>query len=116
MSVKKMVECDTNKLYPLLKQRGLKPSQVSRDIGFGSDYLANAVQRKRISESAALLLDKLYNIKADEYTFDKEEPKKQEVKQENLESKHLGDMTDKELYRLIYSACYHGVKKALESN
>ena len=58
------------KLYDALNKRGLTPTEASKEIGFGRDYLSNAVCTGYISARGALYLDKFFSIKPEDYQPD----------------------------------------------
>ena len=72
-------------------------------------YISDVVRRKTILRHAVVFLHKNYNIELKDYEAVQEEKKADKPKREERAMK---DMTDKQMYQLIYSAVYHAVKKA----
>lgn len=58
------------KLYDELKRRGLTPSEASKEIGFGPEYISNAACVGEMSARGALYLKKFFNITPEDYRPD----------------------------------------------
>ena len=91
------------------KKRNLVKGDVSEEMGHNRNYISDVVRRKTIPRHAVVFLHKNYNIELKDYEAVQEEKKADKPKREERAMK---DMTDKQMYQLIYSAVYHAVKKA----
>lgn len=104
------IKIDSNKLRKELYSRGLNAGLVSQEMGHGKNYFSDSFRRGTHSKHAVIYLDNTYNIKLHYYQADSEKIKteEQKTKKENL----FSEMTDKQVYQLMYSAFYHACKKA----
>lgn len=96
------VNVDNEKLHKEIERRGLKITQMSREMGYGKSTLGEAARSGKMKYTQALLLERLYNIKPEEYAPTAESSGGAEVSQTNAN----------ELYTTIYAAVYNAVKQA----
>lgn len=61
------VNVDNEKLHKEIERRGLKITQMSREMGYGKSTLGEAARSGKMKYTQALLLERLYNIKPEEY-------------------------------------------------
>lgn len=104
-----VIKIDPDKLTKEFEKRNLIKGDVSEAMGHNRNYMADTIRRKTISKHAVVFLHKNYNIDLKDYEVIQEEKREENPKREEV---FLKDMTDKQIYRLIYSAVYHAVKKA----
>ena len=98
-----VIQIDPDKLMKEFEKRNLIKGDVSEEMGHNRNYISDVVRRKTIPRHAVVFLHKNYNIDLKDYGV---------IQEEKREERALKDMTDKQMYRLIYSAVYHAVKKA----
>lgn len=103
------IKINSEKLRKILIQRGLTAGNVSYEMGHGRNYFSDSFRRGSLSRHAVVYLENKYNIKLEDYEAVQEEKREERSKREE---RVLKDMTDKQMYQLIYSAVYHAVKKA----
>lgn len=109
--MKKFVKFDSEELYKIFKERGLQCTKLAKEMGVNSSYFSNARTRGTINEMAVNLLEAKYNIPRSRYVIVEEQKK-----EEDNDVKKRTNITEemkKELYEILYSAVYEGVKKAL---
>ena len=104
-----VIQIDPDKLTKEFKKRNLVKDDVSEEMGHNRNYISDVVRRKTITGHAVVFLHKNYNIELKDYEAVQEEKREERSKREE---RVLKDMTDKQMYQLIYSAVYHAVKKA----
>lgn len=103
------IKINSEKLRKILIERGLNARDVSYEMGHGRNYFSDSFRRGNLSRHAVVYLENKYNIKLEDYEAVQEEKREERHKREE---RALKDMTDKQMYQLIYSAVYHAVKKA----
>lgn len=64
---------DKARIQECFDKRGLKQSDVSHEIGYERGYITNSILEGRFTKTAAILLEKLYNIKPEDYKPDEVE-------------------------------------------
>ena len=106
MAKKKLVLVDREKLYAELKKRGVTPSQAAEEFGYARNYIHNAACVGKMNETCAVLLERVYGIKREDY-----KPCNNVVEPVS-ESKSNKFDYDK-LYQTIYAATYHAYRQAL---
>ena len=104
-----VIQIDPDKLTKEFEKRNLIKGDVSEEMGHNRNYISDVVRRKTIPRHAVVFLHKNYNIELKDYEAVQEEKREERSKREE---RVLKDMTDKQMYQLIYSAVYHAVKKA----
>ena len=104
-----VIKIDPDKLTKEFEKRSLVKGDVSEAMGHNRNYMSDTIRRKTISKHAVVFLHKNYNIELKDYGVTQEEKREENPKPEEV---FLKDMTDKQMYRLMYSAVYHAVKKA----
>lgn len=107
MSKMNMIKIDKDRLYAELRKRGVRTADVSREFGFNPSYIANCADRGRVTNTTALLLERIYGIKREAY-----EAVDAPVEIAQPEIKSDGIDHDK-LYQTIYTAVYHAYKQVL---
>lgn len=107
-----MKKIDGKKLSNELQKRGLTKAGASKELGYSSVFMNNACARNVINTPATLLLEKLYNIKYEDYAPDKEEESAVEPVKTVHEEPVISDDFYNKMYKLVYSAVYEAVKKA----
>lgn len=85
----KMISCG-RKLADVLKKRGLGQEEVSKTIGYSDNYISSCIAYKRISVSAAKLLELEYRITPDMYADEPEKEKPTEIDMKILAAKLEG--------------------------
>ena len=104
-----VIKIDPDKLTKEFEKRNLIKGDVSEAMGHNRNYMSDTIRKKTISKHAVVFLHKYYNIDLKDYEAVQEEKREERHKREE---RVLKDMTDKQMYQLIYSAVYHAVKKA----
>jgi len=107
-----VIKIDPDKLTKEFEKRNLMKGDVSEEMGHNRNYFADIIRRGTIPKPAVVFLMKNYNISPEEYTPDEKKAEEHPEKKQKPEEVFLKDMTDKQAYRLIYSAVYHAVKRA----
>ena len=110
-----MKAIDGKKLSNELQKRGLTKAGVSQELGYSPVFVNNVCARNVINTPATLLLEKLYNIKYEDYAPDKEEnvaELSESVSKETKETPVIPEDFYDKMYQMIYSAVYEAVKKA----
>ena len=104
------IKINSEKLRRELTSRGLNAGLVSYEMGHGRNYFSDSFRRGTLSRHAVVYLENKYNIKLKDYQaeFEKENNKDQQFQKEVL----FSEMTNKQVYQLMYSAFYHACKKA----
>ena len=96
------VKVDNEKFHKELRRRGLQITVISREMGYGKSTIGEAVRGGKLKQTQAILMEKLYNIKPEDYAPTEEISGGAEVPQVNYN----------EIYKTIYSAVYNAVKQA----
>ena len=106
-----MIKIDGDKLYQQIKERGLTPAKICRDVGVNSGYFSNAKFRSSMANMMIVLLESRYGIPRDTYVVtEEEEVNVVEVVQHD---DFFSDENQQKLYKLVYSAVYNAMKRAL---
>jgi hypothetical protein len=108
MAKKKLVFVDREKLYAELKKRGVTPSRAADEFGYARNYIHNAASVGKLNETCAVLLERVYGIKREDY---KPCDKVVEPVEPVSESKSNKFDYDK-LYQTIYEATYNAYRQA----
>ena len=108
MSGKKMVAIDKEKLQKCFKRRGVTQAEVQRIIGVGTTYFSSSFETNRISVLVADALEAKFNIKKEEYV-----PEEVTVPVNESVTPVLTADDWEHLYKVIYSATYEAMKRAL---
>lgn len=112
----KTIEIDGKKLREIFKERALSLSEVSVALGLEESYFSKQTNKGRISLLVAVALETRFGIPRNLYEIVQEiksEPKKDEVLVTH--DFELNKEVAQQLYRIIYSATYEAMRKALES-
>lgn len=107
-----MKTIDGKKLNNELRKRELTKAGVSQELGYSPVFISNACARNVINTPATLLLEKLYNIKYEDYAPDKEENESELNESVSKEVSVIPEDFYDKMYQMIYSAVYEAVKKA----
>ncbi len=106
-----MIKIDSDKLYQQIKERGLTPVKICRDVGVNTGYFSNAKSRGTIANMMIVLLESRYGIPRDTYVVtEEEEVNVVEVVQHD---DFFSEENQQKLYKLVYSAVYNAMKRAL---
>lgn len=97
-----LLAVDVQRFKTALRTRGLNMSSVSREMGFSDSYLNKVTIRSEISKTAAILLERCYNIKPEEYIV-------RDEKESTQEAVNYDDM-----YKVVYDAVYKAMKMAIK--
>ena len=92
--------------------RKLFMSEVSEKCGFEKSYFSKCIREGKIGKPAVTLLDRMYNIKFEDYRID-DVREMQKTESSDSESLAITEEVSKVLYDIIYSAVYEAMKKAL---
>lgn len=107
---------DSEKLNEQLDRRGLRRSKVSLEIGYASSYISNVINEGYINKPTMVMLERLYNIKPEEYIF--KEPIEEVAEGQAPEAEQAAETPQKIeidldiFYQTVYSAVYQAVKMA----
>lgn len=97
------------KLRKEFEARKLKMCYVSEECGFEKSYFSKCARENKIGKPAIALLDRMYNIRLDDYDVE-DETRTESI---NTTEPVLTEEVSKALYDIIYSSVYEAVKKAL---
>lgn len=61
------VKVDDEKFRKELKRRGLHITAISKEMGYGKSSISEAIRRGKLHQTQALLIEKMYNIKPEDY-------------------------------------------------
>ena len=111
MATRRMYEIDGVKLREELKKRNLTGKQVETECGFGISVINHYIRDNRISKMAVEILRMKYNILFDDYKIDEVKPESPVTEVVQVSSINEDDW--KQLYKVIYSATYEAMKRAL---
>lgn len=101
------INIDPNKLRAELTMRNLKLRTACEAMGYSKQALNDVLKRGHIGKPMATMLDKLFNIKIDDYKL---YPEPEDAENEPILA---SDGLDYEkLYKTIYAAVYNAVKQA----
>lgn len=106
------IEINPDKFNLILAQRGLKKGDLAEEMGHGRNYFSDIIRRRTMSRPAVVYLQRHYNIDPKEYQAVEEEPV--ENTKDSKPEIPVTELTDKQLYRVIYCAVYHATKRAME--
>lgn len=109
------IKIDGQKLRDIFKKRGLYMRDVSRTCGYEDCYFSKAVNNHKMSKTASIVLQDRYKIYPDDYAPDKDVvPVEVETVIESVKPEPvISEDTAKLLHKIIYSAVYEAMKKAL---
>lgn len=72
MARKITLPVDPEKMRGAFARRDLQFAETSRELGYDSGYISGCLNERKITKTAALLLEQLYNISAEEYMPDQQ--------------------------------------------
>ena len=108
------VKVDIDKFHDIFKKRGLTMKEASLTCGLPPSYFSNHTTKNgALAKSAVILLEKVYNIKPEEYAVFESEPEVEE-KNEQIVIQKSAEIDYKRLYHTIYKATYDSTMKAHE--
>lgn len=74
---------DFDRLDEILKEKGVTKAELSRRCGYYTEYVSKHVFReKRLTQTVANTLEKVYGVSTNEYTYKKEEESTRNDKEE----------------------------------
>lgn len=109
---KNMIVIDGEKLRNVLKNREIAQHEVSRALGYSSNYLNTCLKTGKVRKNVIEYLWREHDIKPILFVPTKEPEKKEEKNDIQTISEMPSDEFFKELHKVIYSAVYEAVKKA----
>ena len=118
MPYKTTVPVNGDKLKLCLLKKGLRSSEVSREMGFAQNYLSDAARRGQMSGACAVMLENMYGIPLKDYKAElvmiPEEPEPEPEEHEAPTAFAWNPPIEfwTALYNHIFSAVYEAVKKA----
>lgn len=80
----KYIEIDGSKLAALLRQAHITQCAASREIGFCSNYLTNAICKGKISPISAKMLEAKYAIKLNDYRVMEDKPEQAPIEEKTI--------------------------------
>lgn len=104
-----VVVINGEKLRKEFEARKLKMCHVSEECGFAKSYFSQCARQCRIGKPAIALLDRMYNIRLDDY--DVEGGTRTELVNDTPFT--FTEEVSKALYDIIYSSVYEAVRRAL---
>lgn len=105
---KRGIDIDGQVLRKYIELLGKSLSQVSKELGYNGSFMSKCIRTNRLPKSAAIMIEKLYNIPLVSY-------EKPEMSQQIVEDHHEQETSDIDYQKLgdvIYNAVYEAVKKA----
>ena len=106
------VYIDGERLRAELEKRQLKQTIVSCQIGYEASYLNKCITFNKIARPAINLLQINYGISFDDYKRIEEETKEPQMV-EVVQQIGFSEEEQRILYKIIYSAVYEAMKRAL---
>lgn len=107
-----MIKIDGDKLYEQFKERGITPAKICKDIGVNGGYFSNAKHRGSLANMMIVLLESRYGIPRECYVI-KEEVEPTVVEVVTANNDFFSEENQQKLYKLVYSAMYSAMKRAL---
>lgn len=109
---------DCEKLKKELTRRGLTLAEASREIGRASSYLNHHTNEGYTNKSTIMILEKMFNLSYDAYKLEvpEQKPEQLETPEDQLKGQmtfQLPTMTKDEFWKVIYTATYEAMKKAI---
>lgn len=101
------INIDPDKLRTELAMRNLKLRTACAAMGYSKQALNDVLKRGHIGKPMATMLDKLFNIKIDDYKL-----RPETRTEEKQETEKQPAINYSELYKTIYSAVFNAVKQA----
>jgi len=106
-----------DKLYQAFKKRNLTASEFSIELGYSKWFIAKSADRGTFTQAVVMMLDKIYNIKPEDYAPDPEPVEEwdplAEIKPVPVqEARELIDY--EKLSAVICEAIYQALKKVRE--
>lgn len=98
-----MEAIDPAKLRAEIEKRGMTAIQMSKEMGFANGFMSNCMIRGTMHRSAVTMMGRLYGIDPDSIRPEGDPPDK-------------GWADPDMLHKVIYSAVYKAVKKALDGS
>lgn len=112
--ISKMIKINGEMLRKAIYDRGLVPSNISKEMGFNSCYISHAYNEGVISPAVYRMLDVLYGIKPEEYLWKDPEPAKEEPVTVGTTAAVMPDLNEAfwdRLNQTIYRAVYGALKR-----
>lgn len=108
------IAIDGERLRQEFTVRNVAMGDASEKCGFEKSYFSKCSRQNKITKYGIALLDRMYNIKFEDYKIDEpEEEKKSEVPEVTKETPLIITEDTKNVLRdIIYSAVYEAVKRA----
>jgi len=103
-------EIDGQKLREEFKKRNLSLTQVEKECGFGQSTMSHCCSKNYITKMIREMLALRYNIQFDTYKKVEEVP---QIESQSIEKPILTEEDWEHLYKVIYSATYEAMKRAL---
>lgn len=110
---------DKDKLYSAFKKRDLTASEVSLELGYSKWFISKSADRGTITQAVGMMLDKIYNIKPEDYAPDPEPVEAWDplAEIEPAPVQEARDLIDYEkLSAVICEAIYQALKKVQEES
>ena len=107
-----MIKIDGKKLYNQFKKHGITQLRVCKEVGVNSGYFSNARNRGSLASMMVMLLESQYGIPRDTYVIP--EVTETQVVEVVPKDDFFSEENQQKLYKLMYSAMYNAVKRALE--
>jgi hypothetical protein len=111
----KRLPVNVKKLTQELKKHGMTKRRAAKEMGFSSAYFYYITKEETISESASILLKKLYDIDYEKYKREEkvnEAPVEPEKKPEN---KEFFEINYDKLNEILYNSVFRAVRDALQA-
>lgn len=103
-------EIDGQKLREEFKKRNLSLTQVEKECGFGQSTMSHYCSKNYITKMVREMLALRYNIQFDTYKKVEEAP---QIESQPIEKPLLTEEDWEHLHKVIYSAMYEAMKRAL---
>lgn len=105
------INIDPDKLRAELTMRNLKLRTACEAMGYSKQALNDVLKRGHIGKPMATMLDKLFNIKIDDYKLHPETRTEEKTEPEPNVAFDL-DYFFKRLEKVVYASTYNAVKQA----
>lgn len=104
-----MMPIDPERLRNELKKRGLSIGGAGIEIGYSANYMNNNLSRKNISHAGIVAMEKVFNLKYDDYKPIQEAPTDYAFR--DVVEAPADPIDYDRLYKTIYAAVYEAMKK-----
>ena len=115
MTLNSMIVIDADSLQAELAKVGVTKAEISRQMGYGDNYLANVLAREKISRAGARLLKEIFGIDPSTYEHKDIQPeKKAEVDAFANCQRVIVTLDIDEIQKAVYSGVYGAIRRLVK--